>query len=79
MRSARTLEVPQMRSKPVQRISVPLQDDQVRRALVNLAQREMRDPRDQAAVLIREGLRAAGALPELNTAAGRQPAEAVPA
>lgn len=52
-----------MRSKPVRRISVPIHDDRVRRALVNLAEREYRDPRDQAAYLIAEGLRAAGALP----------------
>lgn len=62
----------------MRRISVPIHDDQARRALVNLAEREMRDPRDQAAYLILEGLRAAGALPEQNHAAGRQPAEAVP-
>lgn len=65
-----------MRSKPVLRISVPLHNDQVRRALVNLAQREMRDPRDQAAYLIAEGLRQRGALPDLKTEAGRQPVEA---
>lgn len=60
-------------------IYVPVSDPAARRALVNLAEREMRDPRDQAAFLILEGLRAAGALPEPNHAAGRQPAEAVPA
>jgi hypothetical protein len=49
-------------------IYVPVSDPVARRALVNLAEREMRDPRDQAAYLIVEGLRAAGALPDLKTA-----------
>lgn len=68
-----------MRSSRVRGIYVPVIDPAERRALVNLAARERRDPRDQAAVLILEGLRAAGALPNSNHAAGRQPAEAVPA
>jgi hypothetical protein len=61
----------------MRRIYVPVTDPEARRALVNLAGREMRDPRDQAAYLILEGLRRVGALPELKTAAGRQPASAV--
>lgn len=58
-------------------IYVPVTDPAARRALVNLAEREMRDPRSQAAVLILEGLRRVGALTESNT--GHQPAEAIPA
>lgn len=59
-------------------IYVPVTDPAARRALVNMAQRERRDPRDQAAVLILDGLRAAGALPESKTAtAGIQPPTAV--
>lgn len=58
-------------------IYVPVTNPTERRALVNLAARERRDPRDQAAVLILEGLRAAGALPEQNHAVGRQPANAL--
>ena len=49
-------------------IYVPVSDPIARRALVNLAEREMRDPRDQAAYLILEGLRRVGALPESKTA-----------
>jgi hypothetical protein len=45
------------------RISVPIYDDRTRRALANLAERELRDPRDQAALLIVEGLRRRGLLP----------------
>jgi hypothetical protein len=60
-------------------IYVPVSDPVARRALVNLAERELRDPRDQAAVLVLEGLRQRGLLPDQNHAAGRQPAEAVPA
>jgi hypothetical protein len=43
-------------------IYVPVSDPIARRALVNLAEREMRDPRAQAAYLILEGLRQRGAL-----------------
>jgi hypothetical protein len=60
----------------VRAIYVPLSSP-LRRALVNLAESEYRDPRDQAAYLILEGLRQRGALPESTTAAGRQPANAV--
>ena len=42
---------------------VPISDPAARRALVNVATREMRDPRYQAARFILDGLRAAGALP----------------
>jgi len=48
-------------------------------ALCTLAWREDRDPQRQAERFIREGLIREGALPDLNTAAGRHPAEAVPA
>lgn len=51
----------------MRRIQVPVTDP-MRRALVNLAEREYRDPRDQAAILIAEGLRRVGALPDLKTA-----------
>lgn len=34
-----------------------------REALINLAQRERRDPRDQAALFVRDGLQRAGLLP----------------
>ena len=51
----------------------------VAEALRELAWREDRDPRRQAERFIREGLIREGALPDLKTAAGRQPAEAVPA
>jgi len=44
------------------RITVPLQPDEMD-ALIILAQRERRDPRDQAAVLIRGMLIARGLLP----------------
>jgi hypothetical protein len=42
---------------------VPISDPITRRALVNVATREMRDPRYQAARFILDGLRSAGALP----------------
>jgi hypothetical protein len=45
-------------------IYVPVSDPVARRALANLAEREMRDPRRQAAYLVVQGLRAAGALPD---------------
>jgi hypothetical protein len=51
----------------MRRIQIPIYDDRVRRALVNLAEREMRDPRDQAAYLILEGLRQRGLLPDRDT------------
>ena len=41
---------------------VPIPDERARRALIELAEREFRDPRDQAALLVVEGLRRAGAL-----------------
>lgn len=46
-------------------VSVPLPGDAVE-ALVDLAVREWRNPRDQAAMFVIEGLRRAGALPEQN-------------
>jgi hypothetical protein len=46
------------------------------RALVDLAEREYRDPRDQAVVLVLEGLRRRGLVPDATTApaADDQPA-----
>ena len=49
-------------------IYVPVSDPTARRALVNLAERELRDPRDQAAYLILEGLHQRDLLPDLKTA-----------
>jgi hypothetical protein len=46
----------------VRPIYVPLPDEQTRRALVNVAEREFRDPRAQAAKYIVEGLKRAGIL-----------------
>jgi len=46
----------------VRPIYVQLPDEQTRRALVNVAEREYRDPRAQAAKFIVDGLRRAGAL-----------------
>ena len=43
-------------------IYVPLSEP-VRRALNDLAEREYRDPRDQAAKMLSEALRSTGALP----------------
>ena len=43
-------------------IYVQLPDEQTRRALVNVAEREFRDPRAQAAKFIVDGLRRAGVL-----------------
>ena len=43
-------------------IYVPLPDEQTRRALVNIAEREFRHPRAQAAKFIVEGLKRAGVL-----------------
>ncbi len=54
-------------------IYVPLPDDQTRRALVNVAKREFRDPRAQAAKFIVEGLRRAGALTDDRPADSRSP------
>ncbi len=45
-----------------QRLSVPLTTSE-RDALLYLAQDERRDPRDQAALLVRRGLESAGYLP----------------
>lgn len=56
-------------------IGVRLYEDELA-ALRAVAEREDRDVRRQAARLIRDALVQAG---ELNHAAGRQPAEAVPA
>lgn len=53
-------------------LSIRELDDEQRRALSELAVKEFRDPRDQAAYLIVEGLRRAGALPEPKTASGYQ-------
>jgi len=49
-------------------------DQQERDALSNLAQRERRDPRDQAALIIRHELQRAGLLPaDTSTAQPQQP------
>lgn len=50
--------------------------DEHRAALGEMGVREYRDPDDQAAVLIVEGLRRAGYLPAESDAADRQPMEA---
>jgi len=47
-----------------------------REALVDLAEREYRDPRDQAAVLVLEGLRRRGLVPPLDAAPGAALTEA---
>jgi hypothetical protein len=57
-------------------IFVPLLDEH-REALVDLADREWRRPVDQAAKILIEGLQREGALPDLKTAAGVEPASAV--
>lgn len=44
-------------------ISIPL-SEHARRALIDWAEREFRDPRDQAAKFVVDGLRQAGALSE---------------
>ncbi len=54
-------------------IYVPLPDDRTRRALVNIAEREFRDPRAQAAKFIVEGLQRAGALTEDQPTVSREP------
>ncbi len=64
-----------MRSPRVRAIYVPV-TEALRQALNNLAESEYRDPRDQAAYLIAEGLRQRGALAESKTEAGRVPVEA---
>jgi len=47
----------------VRAIYVPLSEP-IRRALNDLAEREYRDPRDQATMMLADALRKAGALPE---------------
>ena len=54
-------------------IYVPLPDEQTRRALVNIAEREFRDPRAQAAKFIVEGLQRAGALTDDRPTDSRDP------
>ncbi len=54
-------------------IYVPLPDEQTRRALVNIAEREFRDPRAQAAKFIVEGLQRAGALTDDRPTGSREP------
>jgi hypothetical protein len=61
----------------VRPIYVPLHDERIRRALVNVAEREFRDPRAQAAKFIVEGLERVGALTRSETAAGVEPVSAV--
>lgn len=58
-------------------IYIQIADPIARRALVTLAEREQRNPQSQAALLVLDGLRRLGALP--NSGAGCQPAEAIPA
>ena len=45
-------------------IYVPLPNEETRRALIQLAEHEWRNPREQAAKLLVEGLRRAGVLPD---------------
>jgi len=52
----------------VRAIYVPLSEP-IRRALNDLAEREYRDPRDQATMMLADALRKAGALPEDRSAA----------
>jgi len=52
----------------VRAIYVPLSEPS-RRALNDLAEREYRDPRDQATMMLADALRKAGALPEDRSAA----------
>ncbi len=59
-------------------IYVPVTEP-MRRALNDLAEREYRDPRDQAAYFIADGLKRAGALTERMTAPDSKSASAVPA
>jgi hypothetical protein len=54
----------------VRSIYVPL-DDRERKALRDLAEREDRDPRQQAARFVREGLRREGALEDARREAER--------
>ena len=61
-----------------QRVNVPLRPEEID-GLLALSQREERDPRRQAARLLREGLIRAGVLTESKTAADPQSASAVPA
>jgi len=56
------------------RIGVVLPEP-AREALVDLAEREYRDPRDQAAVLVLEGLRRRGLVPDLQAPAPEPPPE----
>lgn len=61
------------------RVTVTLNPDE-RSALIALAQRERRDPRDQAAIVIRRALESAGLLPaeDLKTALALEPARVSP-
>jgi len=54
----------------MRRITVSLPED-ARRALVNLAEREYRDPRDQATKILVDGLREAGTLSKASTESDR--------
>ncbi len=54
------------------RVMIPLEDDE-REALLNLAQCEKRDPRQQAALLVRESLERRGLLAS-HIIANKQPA-----
>ena len=58
------------------RIGRILLPDPAHEALIDLAVREYRDPKDQAAVLVLEGLRRRGLVPDLEAFV---PAEEVPA
>lgn len=62
-------------------IYVPL-TERTREALLALSEREFRDPRDQAALIITEGLRQAGVLaesgPSRHASAASDPQEGAP-
>jgi len=57
----------------VRPIYVQLPDEQTRRALVNVAESEFRDPRAQAAKFIVEGLKRVGALTDDRPSISRGP------
>jgi hypothetical protein len=60
------------------RISIPVRPDEAK-ALLDLAQQQYRDPRRQAALLVREGLQRAGVLPAEPTLSDHRPPAAVEA
>ena len=60
-------------------IYTPLPSEEIRLALLQLAEREWRDPRDQATKLLVEGLRIAGVLRDEGAATELNPADNCPA